>query len=49
MESKKGYVHSSSVFKLLRDHGMESYITPREVKTLARRTNYKLKTISEDP
>ena len=49
MQSKKGFVHSSSVYKLIRDHGLESYITPRQVKTLARRVNYKYKSTTQDP
>jgi len=42
-------MHSSAVYKLLKDHGMESFITPREIKTLARKISYKSKNVKDDP
>jgi hypothetical protein len=48
-QDRTNMMHSSAVYKLLKDHGMESYITPREIKILARRINYKAKNTRDDP
>jgi hypothetical protein len=34
---------------MLKDHGLESYITPKEVQILARRVNYHLNSTKDDP
>ena len=46
---KKSFVHSSNIVKMLKDHGLESYITPKEIKALIRKINYRLKKVRDDP
>lgn len=49
ISDKTNFVHSSSIYKMLKDHGLESEITPKEVQILTRRVNYKLNSTKEDP
>jgi hypothetical protein len=34
---------------MLTDHGLENYITPKEIQALARKVTYKMSRIRDDP
>lgn len=42
-------IHPSAVIRLLTDHGLDSLVTAKEVQKLARRVNYRLGKIKDDP
>ena len=46
---RANHLHTSAIFKMLKDHGMETYITPREIKIMARKVNYKKGSTKDDP
>jgi hypothetical protein len=42
-------IHPSAIIRLLTDHGLDCLVTAKEVQTLARRVNYRLGRIKDDP
>lgn len=42
-------IHPSSIFRLLVDHGLDGFINAKEIQALARKVNYKLQKIKDDP
>ena len=43
------FIFPSAIFKMLTDHGLENYITPKEIQALARKVTYKMSRIRDDP
>lgn len=48
ISDRANFVHSSGVYKMLKEHGLESFITPKEVQFLARKVNYKMNSVKDD-